>query len=95
VIERRLKELEDDRKKLDKELRNARQKVSSSEQNKEILEAKLKVRRRRKYVFLYIDYRCADEKKSWRVERRRWRHSISLDSLFQKTPMFTPQKTNR
>lgn len=43
VIERRLKELEEDRKKLDKELRNARMKVSSSEQNKEILEAKLKV----------------------------------------------------
>ncbi len=32
------------------------------------------------------------QKKSWRVERRHWRHSIGLDSLSQKTPMFTPKK---
>ncbi len=42
-----------------------------------------------------IDYRCADKKNSWGVERRHWRHSIGLDTLFQKTPMFAPQKTNR
>jgi hypothetical protein len=35
-----------------------------------------------------IDYTYGD-KKSWRVKRR---HSIGLDSLFQKTPMFTPKK---
>jgi hypothetical protein len=40
------------------------------------------------WIGLPIDYRCADQKKSWRVERR---HSIGLDSLFQKTPMFTPK----
>jgi hypothetical protein len=28
---------------------------------------------------------------SWRVERWHWRHSIGLDSLFQKTPIFTPK----
>ncbi len=44
-------------------------------------------------LILYIDYRCADIKeKSWRVERRHWRHSIGLDSLFQKTPMFILKK---
>jgi hypothetical protein len=32
------------------------------------------------------------KKKSWRVERRHWRHLIGLDSLFQETPMFTPKK---
>jgi hypothetical protein len=32
------------------------------------------------------------KKKSWRVERRPWRHLIGHDSLFQKTPMFTPKK---
>jgi hypothetical protein len=32
------------------------------------------------------------QKKSWRVERRHWRHSIGLDSLFQKTSTFTPKK---
>jgi hypothetical protein len=37
------------------------------------------------------DYKCAD-KKRWRVEMRHYRHSIGLDSLFQKTPMFTPEK---
>jgi hypothetical protein len=31
------------------------------------------------------------KKKSWRVERRDWCHSIGLDSLFQKTLMFTPK----
>jgi hypothetical protein len=40
-------------------------------------------------LFMSIDYRCADKKKSRRVERRHWRHLIGLDSLFQKTPMFT------
>jgi hypothetical protein len=39
-----------------------------------------------------IDYRCADEKKNWRVKRRHRWHSIGLDSLFQKTLMFTPKK---
>ncbi len=29
------------------------------------------------------------KKKSWRVKRRHWRHSISLDSLFQKTSTYT------
>ncbi len=32
------------------------------------------------------------QKKSWRVERRHWRHSVGLDSLFQKTPTFAPKK---
>jgi hypothetical protein len=32
------------------------------------------------------------QKISSRVKRRHWRHSIGLDSLFQKTPMFTPKK---
>jgi hypothetical protein len=32
------------------------------------------------------------KKKSWRVERRHWRHSIGLGFLFQITPMFTPKK---
>jgi hypothetical protein len=27
----------------------------------------------------------------WQVERQRWRRLIGLDSLFQKTPMSTPQ----
>ncbi len=38
--------------------------------------------------------RCADkkEKKRWRVNRRHWRHSIGLDSHFQKIPMFTLKK---
>ncbi len=31
-------------------------------------------------------------KKSWRVKRRQWCHLIGLDSLFKKTPMFTPEK---
>ncbi len=39
---------------------------------------------------MYIDYICADKKKSCRVERRHWRHLIGLDFLFLKTPMFTP-----
>jgi hypothetical protein len=29
------------------------------------------------------------QKRGWRIERRHWRHSIGLDSLSQKTPMFT------
>ncbi len=36
------------------------------------------------------------QKKSSRVKRRHWCHSknsIGLDSLFQKTPMFTQKKT--
>jgi hypothetical protein len=37
-----------------------------------------------------IDHRCAD-KNSGRIERRHWHHSIDFDSLFQKTPMFTPK----
>jgi hypothetical protein len=32
-----------------------------------------------------IDYTCADKK------RKNWRHLIDIDSLFQKTPMFTPK----
>jgi hypothetical protein len=32
------------------------------------------------------------KKKRWRVERRNWRHSIGLDSVFQKTPTSTPIK---
>ncbi len=42
-----------------------------------------------------IDYWCADNNKIWRVERRNWRHSVGLDSRFQKTPMFTPPKKKR
>ncbi len=38
------------------------------------------------------DYICWEGKKSWRVKRRHWCHLISLDSLFQKTPMFTSKK---
>jgi hypothetical protein len=34
-------------------------------------------------------------KKSWRVKKRHWCHWIGLDFLIQKTPMFTPKKTNR
>jgi hypothetical protein len=44
-------------------------------------------------VNLDIDWMC--RQKNWRVERRHWHHSIGIDSRFQKTPMFTPQKTNR
>ncbi len=33
-----------------------------------------------------------DRKKSWRVKRRHWYHSIGLDSLFQKTPITTLKK---
>jgi hypothetical protein len=40
---------------------------------------------------MVIDYGHAD-KKNWQVERPHWRHLIGLDSLFQKTPMFTPKK---
>jgi hypothetical protein len=39
------------------------------------------------------DYRCADKKVGeLRGQRRHWSHSIGLDSLFQKTPIFTPKK---
>jgi hypothetical protein len=41
---------------------------------------------------IFIDYRCADKKRSWRFEGRHWRHLIGLDSLFQNTPIFTPPK---
>jgi hypothetical protein len=37
-------------------------------------------------------YRQEKKKESWRVEMRHWHHSIGLDSLFQKTQMFTPKK---
>ncbi len=35
---------------------------------------------------------CRHKKEGARIERRHWRHSIGLGSLFQKTPMFTPKK---
>jgi hypothetical protein len=38
---------------------------------------------------------CKKEKKkkkqSWRLKRQHWRHSIGLDAVFQKTPMFNPK----
>jgi hypothetical protein len=37
-----------------------------------------------------IDY--VQTKKGRRVESRHWHHSIGLYSLFQKTPMFNPNK---
>jgi hypothetical protein len=41
-----------------------------------------------------VDRLLMCRQKSWRVKRRHWRNLIGLDSLFQKTPMFTPKKKN-
>lgn len=43
VAETRLKQLEEERLQLDRELSTAREKISSSEKSKEVLEAKLRV----------------------------------------------------
>ncbi len=42
-----------------------------------------------------IDYSCEDRKKVGELRGDIWCHLIGLDSLFQKTSIITPQKTNR
>jgi hypothetical protein len=58
-----------------------RQKKSSK--NKKNHSKKTKRKAAPNLSVLLIDYRCADKKKIWRIERRNWRHSIGLDSLLQ------------
>jgi hypothetical protein len=60
--------------------------------NKHIVEYDLKWIRWRSQVGATAYTIDVQTKKSLRVERRHWPHSIGLHSLFQKTSMFTPKK---
>jgi hypothetical protein len=42
-----------------------------------------------------MEYRCEDRRRILRVKGRHWCHSIDLDSIFPKTKIIPPKKTNR